>query len=95
MSMMKRYREICRDLGQELSEAYTGITAMEHDELAGRILGLRVMSDGDRTESMMLYYLVLKELLCSDSFLEFEALEDHDPEVLLRGFVNEAGIDEE
>lgn len=68
---------------------------MEQDELAGRILGLRVMLDGDRTESMMLYYRVLKELLCSDSFWEFEALEDHDPEVLLRRFVNEAGIDEE
>lgn len=92
MAMMKRYMEICREMSEELSEAYTG---MEHDELVGRVLALRVIHDESRTDDVMLYYLALKELLCDEGFLEHEALEDHDPEELLRAFANEAEMEEE
>ena len=92
MAMMKRYMEICREMNEELSEAYTG---MEHDELVGRLLALRVIHDESRTDDVMLYYLALKELLGDEGFLEHEASEDHDPEELLRAFANEAEMEKE
>ena len=90
MAMMKRYMEVCREMSEQLSEAYNG---MEHDELVGRVLALRVIHDESRTEDVMLYYLALKELLRDEGFLEHEALED--PEELLRAFANEAEMEEE
>lgn len=92
MAMMKRYMEICREMSEELSEAYTG---MEHDELVGRFLALRVIHDDDRADDVMLHYLALKELLRDEGFLEHEALEDHDPEVILGAFANEAEMETE
>ncbi len=51
--------------------------------------------DESRTDDVMLYYLALKELLRDEGFFEHEALEDHDPEELLRAFANEAELEEE
>lgn len=91
MAMMKRYMEMYRELGNELSRAYT---EMERDELVGRFLALRLRHDDRSEHDVMLHYSALKEILRDPQFLEHEAPGDHDPEAVLRAFVDEAGMDD-